>query len=331
VLLPCDDDGLELIARNRTELSDHGYLPIEADDDVVLAMLDKDRTYELAREIGIDVPLTVRVGTESDLNEAVDDLSYPCALKPVHAHVFARRFGYTTKAFTVHDRAALERCFAELLPLGIPMLVTEIVPGDEDQFYGYYSYLDAGGEPLFHLTKRKLRQQPPVFGVGCYHVTCEEPSVAEAGLRFMQGVGVRGLANVEWKRDARDGRLKLIECNHRFTAINELLRAAGLDLALLAYNRVTGRPDPALDHYRTGMRLWLPGQDFRAFLDLRSRGRLSLGQWLRSIAHRQHLPIFDWRDPRPTIGYNLGRVDRSVRRAAARGSARRQAQPARGY
>lgn len=317
VLLPCDDDGLELIARHRTELCELGYLPFEADDEVVLAMLDKDRTYERARRIGVPVPRTVSVRSESDLAAAVESVDFPCALKPVHAHLFARRYGYATKAFTVRDRGELERRFAELLPLGIEMLVTEIVPGGEDQFYGYYSYLDADGEPLFHVTKRKLRQQPPIFGVGCYHVTCREPSVAEAGLRFLQGVGVRGLANVEWKRDARDDRLKLIECNHRFTAINELLRIAGLDLALLAYNRLTGRPDPPLDGFRTGMRLWLPGQDFRAFLGLRRRGELSFPAWLQSIAHRQHLPVFQWRDPRPTVGYNLSRMSRSLRRAAA--------------
>lgn len=331
VLLPCDDDGLELIARQRSALRELGYLPFEADDDVALAMLDKDRTYELGRRIGVPVPRTLTVRTATDVAGAGDEVGFPCALKPVHAHLFARRFGYSTKAFTVHDRGELRRRLEELVALGIEMLVTEIVPGAEDQFYGYYTYLDADGRPLFHLTKRKLRQQPPIFGVGCYHVTCDEPSVAEAGLRFLQGAGARGLANVELKRDPRDGRLRLIECNHRFTAINELLRIAGLDLALLAYNRLTGRPDPPLAGYRTGVRLWLPGQDFRAFLALRRRGELSFPAWVRSVAHRQHGPLLRWRDPRPTVGYNLGRTSRLLRRAAARGSARRPAQPAQGH
>ena len=77
-------------------------------------------------------------------------------------------------------------------------------------------------------------------------MTDRNPEVAELGLRFFQGVGLRGLANVEFKRDARDGRLKLIECNHRFTAPTGLLRAAGMDLPLFVYNRLTGRPLPAV-------------------------------------------------------------------------------------
>src|SRR5256885_7065625 len=47
VILPCDDYGVEMIARNRPRLVEWGYRPVEGDDDVMLAMLDKERTYEL--------------------------------------------------------------------------------------------------------------------------------------------------------------------------------------------------------------------------------------------------------------------------------------------
>ena len=63
----------------------------------------------------------------------------------------------------------------------------------------------------------------------------------ELGLAFLRGAGVRGLANVEFKRDERDGRLKLIECNYRFTAPNEQFRRAGMDLALFVV-QPAGRP-----------------------------------------------------------------------------------------
>jgi predicted ATP-grasp superfamily ATP-dependent carboligase len=44
VLLPCADEGLELVVRHRTTLEDLGYVLIEANDDVLAAMLDKERT-----------------------------------------------------------------------------------------------------------------------------------------------------------------------------------------------------------------------------------------------------------------------------------------------
>jgi predicted ATP-grasp superfamily ATP-dependent carboligase len=312
VVLPCDDDGVELVARHRARLAELGYLAVESDDEVALAMLDKARSYELARELGVDAPLTFTVASAEDLARARDAIAYPCAIKPVSTHVYKAASGDTTKGWVVRSREELDEHFAWMLPLGAPMLVTEIIEGDEDQFYGYYTYLDERGEPLLHLTKQKLRQNPPGFGRGCYHVTNREPEVAELGLRFMQGVGLRGLGNVEFKRDRRTGRLRLIECNYRFTAINELVRLAGIDLALFSYNRLTGRPVPDVSRYRAGVRIWHPVADARSGAALVRAGETTPRAWVRSVLHRQHLPLFRVNDPGPTVGYAIGRARRRL-------------------
>ena len=314
VVLPCDDDGVELVARHRARLTELGYLPPESDDEVALAMLDKARTYELARKLGIDAPLTFTVSDAESLARARAGIAYPCAIKPVSTHVFKARSGCTAKGFVVASPEELDRQFSWMLPLGVGMLVTEIVEGDEDQFHGYYSFLDERGEPLLHVTKRKLRQQPPGFGRGTSLVTTRNTEVRELGLRFMQGVGLRGLGNVEFKRDRRTGALRLIECNYRFTAINELIRLAGVDLALFSYNRLTGGSDVDVSSYREGVRIWHPISDARSGLRLVREGHTTPAAWLRSVLHRQHLPIFCWRDPRPSTSYALGRARRGMGR-----------------
>jgi D-aspartate ligase len=322
VILPCGDEGLELIARNRTMLLELGLVPFEADDEVLLAMLDKARTYELARDMGIESPLTFNVHTQDDIAVALERISYPCALKPVHSHAFARHFA-GMKAFRVHNDDDMRAALARTVAFGIEMIVTEIIPGDDDQFFSYYTYMDEEGEPLLHATKRKLRQYPIWFGSGCFHVTDRNPEVAELGLRFFEGVGLRGLGNVEFKRDARDGRLKLIECNHRFTAATGLMRAAGLDLPLFAYNRLTGRPLPPVDEYRPGKTMWYPMRDLRAFAAYRRQGEISLLPWLRSIMRRHHYPVASLSDPRPVLANNLHVFGR-IRRVLSRHRAQRQ-------
>ncbi len=317
VVLPCADDGVELIARRRATLLALGYVPFEADDDVMLAMLSKARTYELAREIGVPAPDTASVATVAELQDVAARFSYPCALKPVHAHLFQRRSKSGIKAIVVHTPAELQDAFAHTLSMGVEMLVTEIIPGDDDQLFGYHAYMDGDGEPLFEVTKRKLRQYPTKFGVGCYHVTGWDPEVAALGRTFLQRIGARGLANVEFKRDARDGGLKLIECNHRFTATNEQIRLAGVDLGLFTYNRLLGRPCPPVGSFRAGVRLWYPAQDGRALRDLHRSGELSIGRGLGSLLHRQHLPMFRFDDPGPSIALAAGRVRRRVARRLA--------------
>lgn len=301
VVLPCADDALELIARHRKQLLDLGYLPIEAADDVALAMLDKERTYELARALGVPTPTTYTVRRPTDIDAAIDVVGLPCVLKPLHSHLSARHFSLRKKAWRVHDRVEFEATLRQLLARDLDMLATEEIPGADDQFSSYYGYLDADGDSLLHFTKRKLRQDPPSFGLGSYHVTRWDSETAALGLRFFRGIGLRGLACVEFKRDARDGALKLIECNHRFTAATELATRAGADLPLFVYSRLVGLPLPRVAPFREGVHLWFTLSDTRAFLAYRRDGDLTLAQWTRSLLRRQHFPVFRIDDPLPSL------------------------------
>lgn len=301
VVLATSDDGLEVMARHRSELEERGYLLGEQDDDVVLAMLDKQRTYSIARAAGVATPDTHTVRSEADMGPELDRFEYPCGLKPVHGHLFAQLAPEKGKVLVVADRAELERKLRRMLSLGLEMQVTELVPGGDDSLVAYFTYMDESGEPLMHFTNRKLRQQPIHFGVGTYVVGEWLPDVAEQGLRFLRGAELRGIAHVEFKRDARDGSLKLIECNHRFNLAIGLLCASGLDLPLFAYERALGRPGPSLDSPRFGLRLLHPLPDAVAFLHYRAAGELSTRRWLRSLAHRQHFSLWARDDPLPSL------------------------------
>ena len=319
VVIPCDDDGIELIARGRARLESLGYLPVEGNDEALLGMLDKERTYALCRQIGVPCPRTATVSTREEAERAAGEFAYPCALKPRESHVFAQHFGILAKAVPVGSPEELVAAFERTAELGVSMLVTEIVPGPDHELCSYYSYLDADGRPLYHFTKKKERQYPPEFGLGCYQLTTWDPEVAEIGLRFFQGAGLRGIANVEFKRDSRDGSLRLIECNARLTAANEQVRLAGLDIPLLAYSRVTGTPGPRLGSYKLGVPLWHPIEDVRAMLAYRRRGELTVRAWLRSLLRRQRFPLFRLDDPLPTVhslSVKAGRLARKLRRRA---------------
>jgi predicted ATP-grasp superfamily ATP-dependent carboligase len=234
----------------------------------------------------------------------------------------ARHALMTEKVFHATTAEELAAHATRVRSLRLDMLVTEIVPGPEDAYHSYYAYIDQAGAPVVEATKHKLRQFPVGFGLATYHVTEMDDETIEVGRRFCSGLGARGLVCVEFKRHARDGRLTLIECNSRFTAANELMRHAGLDLALLAYNRAVGLPDPPRGRFRTGVRMWHPVEDTRAFLVSRRRGETTFLRWVGSLLHRQHFPLFSWRDPMPSLVSNarlprraLGRRDRT---AAAR-------------
>jgi D-aspartate ligase len=302
VLLPADDEALELIAHHRTQLVGLGYHPFEADDQALLEMLDKDQTAQVARRAGIPQPHTVAIRDDESLERAVAELDFPFALKPLHSHVLARLRGWG-KLEIAHDSQRLDELMSELRAHGVAVLATEVIPGPDDQLVSYYSYLDEHGKPLLHFCKQQLRAHPPRFGLSTYQRSLWDPEVADAGLRFFAAAGVRGLVNVQFKRDARDGRLMLIECNHRFTASNELVRLAGINLARLTYDRALGRPTPPVGAARNDIRLWEPIHDARSMLKLRAAGEITIRRWMASLLHRQHMPLLSVDDPGPATSY----------------------------
>ncbi len=301
VVFPCNDDALELIARRRDDLLELGCITIEANDELVLAMLDKERTYELARQVGIAAPVTRPVRNWDDVQSAADEIGYPFALKPHHSHLFAHRFGMQTKLLFIKDRQGLERAFDQLAPLDLEMMATEVVPGPVGQVSTYTAYLDEEGTPLVDFTRRKIRQYPPHFGRGSYYVMEPNPRVAELGLHFFRAIGLHGLASVEFKPDARDGQLKLIECNYRFDGAIGLSRAAGLDLGCFTHERLLGGRPSVPPFRREGVRLLSLIDDCRSSFILWREGELGLVEWARSLLHRQHFQVFSWRDPFPSV------------------------------
>ena len=318
VIMPASDDGVELAARHRGRLEDAGYTVYRAADAVTLAMLDKEQTYALAASIGVPAPRYLRLESAADAEAAMQLFSFPCCLKPLRSHEFKRRLGVTGKVLLAHDRDELRRLIDATVARGVEMIAIEVIPGGDDQIYGYSTYIDEDGNPSFHFVERKLRQEPIQFGNGSYRLAEWNGEAAELGLRFCQESGLRGVAHVEFRKDARDGRLKLMECNNRFDLCTQLICSAGIELPLLVYNEAVGRPAPRMRPPKYGIRVWHPRPDFTALRAYRAEGLLTTRSWVRSLLHRQRFTVFSWRDPMPSIKEHRRWLVRLARRRLRR-------------
>lgn len=304
VLVPVSDRGVECVARNREVLLERGYLLLGAHDKATLSMLDKGKTYAIASEAGIPVPRFAVLREPDDLDAALRRVPLPCGIKPLEGHVFRERTGIADKVIRVADRDSFERLATPLLEAGMALMATEIVGGRDDQIYSVSTYIDEDGEPLFTFGNRKLRQDPPHFGVGTYVVQEDEPTVTSQGLRFLAAAGYRGLAHVEFKRDPADGHFKLIECNPRFNLAIELIIASGIDAPLLAYRNCRGEHPPQPEQRRRGLHLLHPLPDYRTMQAERAAGETTFATWAKSLLHRQRLTLFAIDDPRPSLVVN---------------------------
>ncbi|MCB1491083.1 MAG: hypothetical protein KDJ77_04670 [Rhodobiaceae bacterium] len=302
VLFPCSDEALRFIAEHHDALARH-FVFDEAPPEQRLAMLDKQRTLEIAREAGVDAPSFWSVNSDADLEKLRGKVAFPVMVKPIDSYRFAQTFH--RKLFIIQsDFSELAEKVHLAWDKGHDVMVVEMVPGPDDLLSSYYTYMTGEGRPLFHFTKRVLRRYPVNSGGATFHLTEWLPETADAGLRFFEGSGFRGLGNIEFKRDIRDGKLKVIEVNARFTAAQELALRAGMPIDLIKYCHLTGQSVPVVNGYREGLRYWYPVRDTLAFMELNARGDLTFGAWLQSLKpdHNFVSPLHSKADLFPSVG-----------------------------
>jgi len=298
VLLPCNDEAIEILIRSGEKLAEK-FIVEEIRAETRRCLLDKLSTYRAARAAGVPTPNFWPATSLTDIEGLALNASFPVIIKPLLSHSFRRAYGYT-KYLRAENADELRRLFREASARSIDVVVMEFVPGDDNLSRSYCTYMDSGGQPLFDFTKRVIRRYPRNMGGECSGVTTEDPEIRELALKFYRHVGLRGLATVEFKRDPRDGRLKIIECNGRFTAPLPLAHASGLDIAGFVYDRLTGREPGPMRPYRIGLRWMRPVEDTLAFLELRRLGKITTGAWLRDVLRPQVLPNFRLTDPLPS-------------------------------
>jgi D-aspartate ligase len=298
VILTCSDEGIEMIAAHRAQLAEK-FLLDDSNPAAQLQMLNKLSTYQAAVEAGVPTPKFWIVDSPDQLQCIRDELVYPLVVKPRLSHVYEGACG--KKLIVAKDYSGAVAATAQMLSMGAECLLMEMIPGPDDRLCSYYTYLDEQSRPLFHFTKRIIRRYPVLRGTACYHVTDWIPQAMELGNRLFHHVGLRGLANVEFKQDPRDGQLKLIECNARFTASDCLVARSGFNLAAFVYCRLTGRVIPPMQLRARNLRLWDPIRDFQAYLELRRTEEMTFTRWVVSVLHTQSFPFFQASDPLPAV------------------------------
>lgn len=319
VLLACNDPAVELIARRREELS-RRYLVDASAPEVQLCMLDKLQTYRAAAAAGVPTPRFWTIASIDELTAVRDELVFPLIVKPLDSAAFQAAFD-GSKHLTADDWEHLEPAVRRFTEAGLEFMLVERIPGPDSLLCSYYTYVDDDGRPAGDFTKRIVRRQPPGEGQATLHVTDWIPEVREPAMRLLEHSGHRGLAAVEFKRDERDGVLKLMEANVRFTGCNAIVASSGVDLPFYVYSRLTGGDYRLPDRFRVGRRLWNPRRDLQAVLTLRAQGQISLPAWLRSLRPAEMFYVVP-DDPLPGLGgvvESARRFLRVVRRKRSHG------------
>ena len=309
LLIPTDDYAVNLASVYHELLSKQYRVTVPTWEKLQWAC-DKRQLHKLAQKLGVDEPWTSCVPKKEEL--ARFDCPFPVILKP------AIRLKPTSlaipKAWRADNRhellARLEEASSFIPPENL--ILQEMIPGGgETQFS--YAALCKDGFPLASIVARRLRQYPKDFGqFSTFVETIDEPQVVAASERLLAAARFTGLAEVEFKRDSRDGRFKVLDVNPRVWGWHTLSVRAGVDFSYLLWLLTKGEAVPRLQA-RAGER-WIHGSaDLRVALGEILNGGFSLSAYLRSVRGPKQSAIFAWDDPLPGLldlplfAYSLGK------------------------
>jgi len=297
VLLPTDDDAVAIVARNHELLAPVFRLTTPPWCDLCPAV-DKRRLYQLALDLGIDQPRAFLPGSEKDLLDL--DFPFPAIIKPAtrdQANPLT-----IDKAWPVSDRESLLARYAAARTHlhADEIFIQETIPGGGETQYSYAA-LCLDGRPLATAMARRWRQLPVDFGrASTYVETIDEPALNAPSMRLLEALGLTGLFEIEYKRDPRDGRFKLLDVNPRVWGWQTLCGRAGVDFPYLLWQLVHRRPVPGV-RGQPGVRWVRMSTDLPAALREMARGTLSPLRYLRSLTGPKESAIFAYDDPLPGL------------------------------
>lgn len=225
VLVPTSDLFIEFVmARADALASRYAFAPAYSGQ--AARLLDKASFHALCQEHAMATPGVWNADDGDGLMRLAETIPFPCILKPVLIHR-ARVFLQGNKVLLARDRAEYMG-HVKRMPDGLGgWLVQEIIPGPESSITLFGGYIDTAGVPRQVFTGRKLRQYPPGFGSASLVTSLPCDETRELTLDFLRATGFRGICGAEYKRDPRDGRLKIIEINPRPTLWFQATHDAG--------------------------------------------------------------------------------------------------------
>jgi len=259
ILMPMTERTILALQPARREIESRVVLAPLASPESLRVAFDKRATISLAVSLGIAVPRTVVLRDPSDLALLAGRLSYPAVIKPrcserTTGDGRVLPCGPPAYCFRPDD---LEETYLSVHRRAPQPLIQEFIPGEG---YGISALYDHGRIRALFAHRRLRMIRPTGSGSSLRESVAAPPDMAEAARALLEALRWHGVAMVEFKRDARDGGLRLMEINGRFWNSLPLAIASGVDFPFLLYTLAREGACPERFAYRLGVRArWLGG------------------------------------------------------------------------
>jgi len=309
LLLPVDDHGTLLVSRYAASLHEAFLLP-DQPAGLPQRLGDKASLHRTAQELGVPTPDASFPTTREELVEYAQQARFPLVVKPIDSGRLDR-----AKVSIAETPATLVRLADALDDERIGrLMLQEYIPGGIENIWMFNGYFDSTGTCIFGATGRKLRQFPPYTGMTSLGVCVPNRTVDDLSRRWLGELGYRGIVDMGYRFDARDGRYKVLDVNPRIGATFRLFAGPdGMDVARALYLDATGQAVPE-SHPSPGRKWVVEPFDVASSYRYWRDGKLRLHTWLRSLRSIEEAAWFSRDDLKPFLAMCASYALTTVRR-----------------
>ncbi len=226
----------------------------------------------------------------------------------------AQRIGRRAVLIPTDDAGAI---FLAEHGTGAALMLQEHIPRRAGQDYFFHGYCDPGSRCRPAFVGIKERSYPAHAGLTSLGRWVDNPDLHRQATELVNRLGFRGIVDLDYRADPRDGQYKLLDFNPRLGAQFRLFHdTAGVDVVVAAHLDLTGRDIPP-GAPRIGRRFLVENYDPIAALRYRGDG-LDLRSWVASVRRVDELAWFA-RDDLAPFGLMCPRMGwRAMTRAGRR-------------
>ncbi len=251
VLLAMEEETLLVVLRARDRLERAGATLPFADLAFIETLRDKARFGDFARRAGFATPRTRSFEDLEQLKACARELGFPVVVK--------RRISSGARGVSyAENERELVRAGREALALDPTPLLQERLPREGEAIgVSLLLWRDAPRTRprlVAGFAHRRLREYPVSGGSSTLREALRADDLVQRCAGFLADLGFVGVAMFEWKRDLRDGELKLLECNPRFWGSLHQAEIAGVSFPALLVRLARGETVATVASYRTDRR-----------------------------------------------------------------------------
>jgi D-aspartate ligase len=298
IIVPIDDVASVFLEEHAAELEQHFLFPRQPAG-LAQTLSSKHDMYELCREQEVPTPWSAFPESETEMLELSERSGYPTVLKCINVGDAPPS---APRVVIAKDRAELTAAYRAMeSSTAHNVMLQEYVPGTPESVWMFNGYFDGQSDCRFGLTGKKVRQSPPYTGVTTLGVCEANPTVEEMTRRLMKAVSYRGILDIGYRYDHRDGEYKLLDVNPRIGGTFRLFVGAdGIDVLRALYLDLTGAEVP-MSTPQAGRRWLVDPLDLASSIIYYRRGDLTLRSWLHSFRGVREAAWFALDDPLPFI------------------------------